>query len=450
MWPSIRRVCTYFNNYWGAQPGDREHGYALAFLSLCALADPVASERTKWVGNVNDRINGSWTTGRCAEGGRDCYGRNKGQYVVDTYYSTPGPTTFSSSNNSRRAVVTNGSEYVTFLNSDLSPYDTTYKFFAVRDDPTAQAYAFERISSTRIRLKTIDGTAYRAYQGPSSSASGVEFQMEYRGNLGLRTQPFMQGIMGRGLDWAHKASCAAGNCNENAAKYLADIGRFIVDYGHDPVSGGVWYTRTNPPCELNSAYGSFATVPSRIEGCASQSVAAAREIATETFGALAAAYMVSGDAKIRTVADFMYAKAFGKPGWPCAPDLAEFCGDGTYTGAIENTYAGGFWFDTDKYLGFAFGFGGSLSWPAARIIDPKAKMSQNVPVGFTMVGVPGAEKVRITVTEPTGTTRNPIVCTDSPCVVSVDPRQGDHLMKIEYLSGSGKVLSRSDSTRIAM
>jgi hypothetical protein len=90
-------------------------------------------------------------------------------------------------------------------------------------------------------------------------------------------------------------------------------------------------------------------------------------MAMETFGALAAAYMYARDPVVRAVADTMYAKAFGKPGSVCEGEFAAHCGDGVYASAVENTYAGGYWFDTDKYFGFAFGFGGVFAWPAARL-----------------------------------------------------------------------------------
>ena len=51
----------------------------------------------------------------------------------------------------------------------------------------------------------------------------------------------------------------------------------------------------------------------------------------------------------------------------------------------------------------------------------------------TGLGVQGAAKTRITITEPSGRIRQ-TDCSSSPCAVTIDQRQGSALMQVQYLS----------------
>ena len=63
-------------------------------------------------------------------------------------------------------------------------------------------------------------------------------------------------------------------------------------------------------------------------------------------------------------------------------------------------------------------------------------------VPFNLAGVPKADRVQMTVMQPSGA-RTTYSCSSSPCSVNVDKRQGKHLVQIKYLSASGAVLAQS-------
>jgi hypothetical protein len=65
-------------------------------------------------------------------------------------------------------------------------------------------------------------------------------------------------------------------------------------------------------------------------------------------------------------------------------------------------------------------------------------------VDFDLSAVQNAVDVLITVKKPDGRDLPPVVCTASPCTVSIDSRQKDHLYRIAYRDASGATLSTSD------
>ena len=74
----------------------------------------------------------------------------------------------------------------------------------------------------------------------------------------------------------------------------------------------------------------------------------------------------------------------------------------------------------------------------------KAMTAQQERRPFSMVAVRGAEKVRISATEPSGAIVQ-TECASSPCAVAVDGRQGKPLIEVIYLSNSEGVLARTAS-----
>jgi hypothetical protein len=61
-------------------------------------------------------------------------------------------------------------------------------------------------------------------------------------------------------------------------------------------------------------------------------------------------------------------------------------------------------------------------------------------VAFNMASVPGAAAVRVKTTAPNGE-QIETSCASSPCMVTIDDRQGDHIFRLDYLSASGAVLA---------
>ncbi len=67
----------------------------------------------------------------------------------------------------------------------------------------------------------------------------------------------------------------------------------------------------------------------------------------------------------------------------------------------------------------------------------------SVQVGFRLLSVTGAARVRVTVVRPDGQEVS-AECITSPCSVSGDQQQGEHRFKLEYLTSGGVVLGASE------
>ena len=80
-------------------------------------------------------------------------------------------------------------------------------------------------------------------------------------------------------------------------------------------------------------------------------------------------------------------------------------------------------------------------WPAVRLGGVQHAQNQKVFIPFNLAGVPKADHVEMTVMQPSGV-RMTVSCSSSPCPVTVDKRQGKHLVQINYLSASGSLVAR--------
>jgi hypothetical protein len=95
-----------------------------------------------------------------------------------------------------------------------------------------------------------------------------------------------------------------------------------------------------------------------------------------------------------------------------------------------------------KWFGMFFGFSAQSAWPGYRVGGVQPMVGEPVYIGANLPGVPGAAAILVSTTDPSGKTYT-TSCTALPCAVTVDRRQGDHLMSIQYLSATGAVLASS-------
>jgi len=68
---------------------------------------------------------------------------------------------------------------------------------------------------------------------------------------------------------------------------------------------------------------------------------------------------------------------------------------------------------------------------------------------FRKENIPGTQDVRLTLTRPDGSQQT-ATCSSSPCSLTGNRIQGQHRIVMEYLSSSGAVLARSESTAAAV
>jgi hypothetical protein len=254
--------------------------------------------------------------------------------------------------------------------------------------------------------------------------------------LGITGDWFAVAKKGLDLDPRYSAESAL------AQSYLIDTARWISKStldgsgGAQPSSGGVFYgvkfgvctpgTHANG-CQCGSNNGSCATID------------ASRQIAGEALGDLALGVLASGnDPTLQTPATALfaacYAKYAGNPGY-----------DGHYCSEIDPV--GGFQYGTvnAKYFGFQAGIGRNASFMSAIQGGLLAADNITVQVQGKISSIPNAAKMQVIATSPAGVASTPVVCSSSPCAVTINRTVGNWGITVAYLSSSNAVLAKGSS-----
>lgn len=226
------------------------------------------------------------------------------------------------------------------------------------------------------------------------------------------------------------------------------------------VSGNPWYWA--PPGNTNCG-GSLATT------CLAPG---SRDLDRLAVGSTAWLYNQTGNSTFKAWADEWYAAAFGGP--DAGPnsaarigsfDTAQPCGgpgcDGFITeviAALPNcdtpnpapcTSGGSVFAALGKNANEAFGAPASDNALVWRLGGLQPQLNRTIFIGFNLASVPNAARVNVTLTEPSGT-KVSATCTSSPCAVTADARQGDHLVQLTYLSASGAALAVQDPASVTV
>jgi hypothetical protein len=383
----------------------REQAYQVSGLALGAMFDTNPEKRAAYRATVVNSIANKWAP----------------QQMPGGNWTNPswGYATWNGSAYTGSASVTNGSVTVAGIGTNWQPdwIPNNYAWFADLDGDNGDPVAYRPtyVSPTEITLD-------RPYEGATATGRGWQFS-----NLvGHGTQPFMMGIAG--MAWRH-AYLATGDAR--ARQFTIDVANWIKNQGYRAATRGLYYGRVFPNCE---------PISEGLLNCASDSVQDSRFLNPEVYGAISVAYLETGDASLRTLGDVLYGATFGKLGGPET--------DGVYVTEIED---GGWMFATKKAKDFGslFGFGGGSTWPSARLGSASPATDTPSSVAFDLQSVPDAAQVRVTVKKPDGSTAQ-TTCSASACQITVDARQGDHLVRLEYLSPVEKVLATSDWMPLAV
>jgi hypothetical protein len=97
-------------------------------------------------------------------------------------------------------------------------------------------------------------------------------------------------------------------------------------------------------------------------------------------------------------------------------------------------------FARGKEFGSNAGAGLADTYLAYRLGGRPTRIFRPLSLNFDLTSRPDATKVRVTVVQPSGTATQ-VVCQASPCEVSVDSGQGDHLVQLDYLSATDAVVA---------
>ena len=431
MWPGMRLMWDYFKDYdlsgldvaqtsiWDL----REEAYHLQFVSECALVDPDPVHRAACKTVISQSFPKIWTPFLFPDGS-----------WAQLYYGGMGGG--SSSWDSRSSVtLTNGSNAVigngtiwTAGTCAASSGGCTIWFTNGTGKPASNAEG----DNTTYNAVTIDATHItldRPYAG-TTGVHGWAITNPQFGLIGWGSQPFMMGIMGTAFDMAARAIADSDPSTAALAhSYNVTAANWIKNYSYWPLRKGLYYgvgfincqlpiSDTSPPCTENND--------------ASQ----ARTLNAETMRAVGAAYAYSGDSSMLAFGDTLFSAMFSKPGTG-GPNP-----DGSYVSDWDDTLG---WYmsgtpptgKAPKYFGMFFGTGDGSSWPAYRLASgtPGGNATAYVPVRNI-----GGIRVRITTLAPDGHISRRL-CGGSRCAVDYDPRQGEHLITIEYLGDGDRVIS---------
>ena len=309
-------------------------------------------------------------------------------------------------------------------------------------------------------------TLDRPYQGTSGTHGWVMSVIARPGGydlgfvmVGYGQDSFVEGILGWAFGLTGRAmSCTAPatptNCDDGtsaqAYSYLQKVANWLITYAYMPAFYGTAYFAGFPACEVPVS----TTNPWCNNGTTGFNIGA-REIMGDALRGLLAAYQQAPTPAFGTIIDNWYAGMWSKPGTNtviASPDGAydnSFDATGctinpTYP-VISNCGAQGYYLTngppySQKVFGQYFGISNLASWPVIRNGGLLPSQNVQIYVGGRIGDVPGAAKVQVLITEPTGISDPPVVCDSSPCAVTVNKRAGNPLVQVNYLSAAGAVL----------
>jgi hypothetical protein len=434
MWPGLRnRVGSHIYNltvldlpaHYGISD-QREVAYDLLYVDYCALFDPDATQRAACQAAISGSFSAIgnhyavWQPARAADGSFP----SLEFATVDTSHSvtaTHGSTTIAG----------NGTAWTTGQFSAVSPLLLYFPFGTV---PASNNAGFDTVTYVPVVVNATTLTLDQPFQG-TTGTYGWSIGNGY-GVMGWGNQPFMEGIQTVAFALAGRVLASSDPVTSALAyNYAAGLANWLKTYGYsNPAYGGVggMYYFTS---FVNCAY------PVQTSLCTEGYTASqARTDAAEAVRGMSLVYAQTGDQALRNFIDTVYSEMYSKPG-----TSSQFPGDGQY---ISDLNDGQSFMDSghggNKWLGFFFGFDNGAAWPGYRVGGVQPGDFRRAYVAFGLAGVRGATQVRVTTTAPDSTISE-TVCSSSPCAVTVDRRQGDHLIQLQYLSASGAILASTES-----
>jgi hypothetical protein len=429
MWPGLHRIWDAFTGYLNSTdknrgPGmwdTREEAYHLAMISYCAMLDTDPAYRSNCKATVSNSFANIWTPFLNPDGSWPQLFASASSWDTQTSVSLA---------NGSKSVVGNG----TLWTAGNFPGTIWFTNDPHNGPPNNSAgdsnvYTATFVDATHLMLE-------RPYEGTSGTHGWATISGS--GLLGWGAQPTQTGLLAAAFDLAAKAVADTYPGDSALAhQYNVTAANWIRTYGYWPLKSGMYTGAQGVNCR--------APISDNNVSCTGGNAAdQARVLSAEALRGVMTAYAYSHDGTLRDFADTLYNAMFAKPG-TCPAGSAVCAPDGAYLTGMD---AGGSMMTSsppegNKWLGMFFGFNNLSAWPAYRGGGLQPFAGQTAYVAFNLGGVRGAMKARITATEPSGKT-DEIECSSSPCAVTLDRRQGKHLIEVKYLSGSGSVLASTE------
>jgi len=239
----------------------------------------------------------------------------------------------------------------------------------------------------------------------------------------------MMGILTTAFDLAARGIADTDPSTSALARsYNLAAANWIKNYAYWPLRKGLYYGAQYVNCQ--------APIADNNGPCTGNNGnSAARTLSSEVMRGIGAAYANSGDSSLQVLGDTLFSAMFSKPGFG-GPNP-----DGFYVSDWDDAVG---WFmigappvgRAPKYFGMFFGFGDGSSWPAYR---QSAVAATSTATAYLSIDAPAGVRVRTITTAPSGR-KVSNDCGRTRCTVEYDPRQGEHLITIEYLSPTGTLL----------
>ena len=291
-------------------------------------------------------------------------------------------------------------------------------------------------SSTSITLN-------RPWDGASSD--GTHIYHPYNGNLaGFGQQAFMLGIKSYGENLlATQTLPALSSYVAPYQSFTANSTSWVWNIGMDHQLLGTNYGRIFQQCEPGNTAPNGTSSTFRAAGCTygndPTAVYLSREQNSETGAAHAIYYQNNPTSASQSLGDQFYGALWGYCPWTTGGvycDLNSTAANAAGSNLADQSVHGGKWF------GFFAGIGMSHRWPAVRQGSVQPRRPRAVVLSARLADIPAAASVSVLVTAPSGA-QTTVPCVGATCTVTVDDRQGTHWYQIQYLSSTGRVLSRS-------
>ena len=430
MWPGLRAMWARqmqdvgdFASYNEVEdPG--EQGYQLAMLSYCALADPDPDSMARCKASIVGLFQFAWTPFQ----GKDS------NWPSLWYGGNGGALTYSSWDSQSSASLTNGSMVVTgngtAWTADLFPANGSATIWFTN---AATMPADNSAGDPDVYTATwVDG-AHLNLDRPYGGASGMHgWALAGNGSpVGWGVQPYYLGVLAQAFDLAAKAIEDIDPATAALAHgYNVSAVTWIKNSGYWPSAKGLYNQTGQPGCQPPIS-------DSNPICTGGNSVTQARALNAMVLRSIGAAYAYTSDSGLKDFGDLLFSAMYAKPatGGPNA--------DGTYLSDLENV-SGSFMSgappagSAPKYFGMLFGFGDNSTWPAYRTggLQPPSTRLLHI---HAAAPPPGASKVRLTITQPSGVTSH-AECGFTACAITVDGRGGNPAVGVEYLSSSNSVL----------
>ena len=312
-----------------------------------------------------------------------------------------------------------------------------YAFGTSFADPTLKSnYACKWNSSTQI---TLDRPFVKDVSHPDTDTYSMYSQVL----AGYGQQPFMLGVKTYSFWQAAQLDATLSTTFQTKA---TEAGTWLETYGFDHPTTSINYGSVFQFCESGGAANPVTFFDSTISGCRTGysigNLVGSRQLNQEGMGGLIQWYLANPTSANRAIVDKFYgaiwcSSTYDDPSISASCDAYSVGNNSSYSNLTDTSLTGG------KWSGQLFGVGKAHEWPAVRLGGVPPAVPQTVMATCNISSVTNATRCRVTLTKPDGSTVTN-TCTTSPCAVTADARQGDHLLKVEYLSASNAVLASGE------